>query len=323
LVEGVVTEALPKSTTGLNLLVFTAWLHYGLGITIHHIREVLNFHLHFKLSAGGLVQMWKRLCEILGVWYEALAEEARASAHLHADETGWRVNGVTNWLWCFTNNTIVYYMIDRSRGSPALMEFFKEIFQGVLITDFWRAYAKFTKNHQLCFVHLFRELSKVSQKNLSEEWVIFRKKLARWMRDAIRLNEKDDVSQDAFASRKERLEKRLCEFIEMEFADKDCLRIQKRLRDYQNGLLTFLDHTGISSNNNKAEREIRPAVIIRKNSGQNKSPNGANMQAVLMSIYRTLKLRGHNPIEVIHDSLTEYIKTGKLPPLPEAVASDR
>jgi hypothetical protein len=33
--------------------------------------------------------------------------------------------------------------------------------------------------------------------------------------------------------------------------------------------------------------------------------------------------KGHNPIDVIHDSLTEYIKTGKLPPLPEAVASDR
>jgi len=41
LVEGVVTEALLKSTVGLNLLIFTAWLHHGLGVTIHHIREVL------------------------------------------------------------------------------------------------------------------------------------------------------------------------------------------------------------------------------------------------------------------------------------------
>jgi transposase-like protein len=100
--------------------------------------------------------MWKRLCEILTVWYEKLADEARSSTHLHADETGWRVNGITNWLWCFTNENVVYYMVDRSRGSPALREFFKEIFKGVLITDFWKAYGKFAEHRQACFVHLFR-----------------------------------------------------------------------------------------------------------------------------------------------------------------------
>jgi len=41
--------------------------------------------------------MWKRLYEILNVWYEALADEARTSTYLHADETGWQVNGITNW----------------------------------------------------------------------------------------------------------------------------------------------------------------------------------------------------------------------------------
>ena len=36
---------------------------------------------------------------------------------LHADETGWRVDGKTHWLWCFTTTDLTYYMIDRSRGS--------------------------------------------------------------------------------------------------------------------------------------------------------------------------------------------------------------
>lgn len=322
LVEGVVTEALPKSTVGLNLLVFTAWLHYGLGVTIHHIREVLNFHLHFKLSAGGLVHMWKRLYEILNVWYEALADEARESTYLHADETGWRVNGITNWLWCFTNERVVYFMIDRSRGSPALREFFKEIFGGVLITDFWKAYRKFTKHHQACFVHLFRELAKVSLKNASLEWNTFCKKLTRWMRDAVRLDKNEEIAEESFYSLKERLKVRLKEFIGLSFTDKDCCRIQKRLRDFQDALLTFLDYDGVVSDNNKAEREIRPAVIMRKNSGQNKSEKGAQIQAALMSIYRTLKIRGHNPIDVLHDSLVEYLKTGTLPPFPEKTTSE-
>jgi hypothetical protein len=38
-----------------------------------------------------------------------------------------------------------------------------------------------------------------------------------------------------------------------------------------------------------AERTIRPAVIIRKNSYGNRSQRGTEAQAVLMSIFRKLK----------------------------------
>ncbi|RLF03499.1 MAG: hypothetical protein DRJ64_08250, partial [Thermoprotei archaeon] len=33
-----------------------------------------------------------------------------------ADETGWRVNGRSVWLWCFTTKRATYYMIHQSRG---------------------------------------------------------------------------------------------------------------------------------------------------------------------------------------------------------------
>lgn len=35
---------------------------------------------------------------------------------LHADETGWRINGVTFWLWAFATRQYCYYLIDRRRG---------------------------------------------------------------------------------------------------------------------------------------------------------------------------------------------------------------
>ena len=55
--------------------------------------------------------------------------------------------------------------------------------------------------------------------------------------------------------------------------------------------------------NNTAERAIRPAVIIRKNSYGNRSQRGADCQAVLMSIFRTLKQRGHDPIRTVLHAL--------------------
>jgi hypothetical protein len=90
----------------------------------------------------------------------------------------------------------------------------------------------------------------------------------------------------------------------------------KRFRRHRNDLFTFLDNTAVPFDNNAAERAIRPAVIIRKNSYGNRSERGADTQAVLMSIYRTLKQRGHDPLKTITNGLAEYLKTGKLPPLP-------
>jgi len=37
----------------------------------------------------------------------------------------------------------------------------------------------------------------------------------------------------------------------------------------------------------------------------------------MMSIYRTLKLRGHDPLETIAAALKHYVKTRQLPPLPD------
>ena len=93
-------------------------------------------------------------------------------------------------------------------------------------------------------------------------------------------------------------------------------RLTGRLRRYRAALFTFLDHPDVPSDNNHAEREIRPAVIIRKNSLFNRSEAGANAQAILMSVYRTLKLRGLDPLETIVSALRGYVSTGTLPPLP-------
>ena len=67
----------------------------------------------------------------------------------------------------------------------------------------------------------------------------------------------------------------------------------------------------------RAEREIRPAVIARKNSFHNTSDRGAQTQALLMSIYHTLKRRGCDPLKTIEQALRASIETGHLPPLPQ------
>ena len=62
-------------------------------------------------------------------------------------------------------------------------------------------------------------------------------------------------------------------------------------------------------------------MILRKNSQCNRSQRGAATQAVLMSVYRTLKLRDHDPRQAIADALATYAATGLLPPMPSPAAA--
>jgi len=319
IVEPVVVDALPKATIGHRAVALTAWLHYGVGNPLSQILNVYNYYLRFKISSGGLVQMWYRIQEILYEWYEQIGREAKESAYLHGDETGWRVNGKTHWLWCFTNNSLTYYLIDRCRGSPVLFKFFDEEFEGCLITDFWRAYDMIrTGSRQYCIAHLLREIHDIDERNESDDWCQFSKKLRRLLGDALRLHaRREKISASEYQSKNDRFDGRYGHLVfGHDSTDKDVKRISERLSRSIDGLFTFLDEPSVEPTNNQGEREIRPAVIIRKNSLGNRSEKGASCQAVLMSIYRTLKRRGLNPIDTVVDALREYVKNGSLPPLP-------
>lgn len=323
-VEPTVPDALPGSTLGLRVLVLSAWLHYALGNTLAQIVAVFNFHLRLKLTAGGLVHMWYRLQEILFTWYEEIQAEALAAAVLHADETGWRVGGKTYWLWCFTTNQSTYYLIDRCRGGPVLKRFFQKHFAGTLVSDFWGAYnAVACARQQKCIPHLLRELKKVDHYHRpGGDWKAFAKKLRRLVRDGLRLRQRQRPAAECMAARI-RLEARLQALLAQPWENAHARRLVKRLRRHAKELFTFLDHPEVPFDNNHAERMIRPAVIIRKNSYANGSDDGADLQAVLMSIYRTLQQRGHNPLQTIVAAIREYLTRGVLPPLPEKVAEVR
>ena len=93
--------------------------------------------LGFPVSPGGLTLAWKNLETLVEGQYEAIGEKLRHSAVLHADETGWRINGVTFWLWAFATRQYCYYLIDRRHGAAVVKQVLGTLFPGILITDFW------------------------------------------------------------------------------------------------------------------------------------------------------------------------------------------
>ena len=332
---------------GNGVVALTTVMHYGLGLTIDQTREIFASHLRTPLSAGGLVDLWRRAGEALSPWYEQIGREAKASATPHADETGWRVNGDTHWLWCFCNQgggVNCYYLIDESRGSGVLKAFFAGAFAGVLMSDFFAAYQSVVLGpsadgvpegaRQCCPAHLLRELDHVDKDVLghkspdgAKEWNAFVKMLRRLLHDGIRLRKRPGFvagRTDAHASKIRLIDKRLIALAGGgggEYDDPDTKRLANRLSRYRDELFTFLDRPEADGNNTFAERQVRPAVILRKNSQCNRSERGDATQAILMSIHRTLTLRGLDPRAEIENALQTCAATGILPPLPLPVVA--
>ena len=59
-VEPVGPDAMPGATLGHHVIALAAWFHYGLGITIYRIVDVLGCHLQTKLTPGGLIDAWRQ-----------------------------------------------------------------------------------------------------------------------------------------------------------------------------------------------------------------------------------------------------------------------
>jgi transposase len=317
------TDALPNAMIGLRLVVFTAWLHYLVGVSVNNIVKILSVVCRFKISAGGLTQAWTKLAYLLQPAYEHIAEGLSQSGALSADETGWRLNGVTHWLWCFTTKRLCYYLITKSRGSPVIREVLGSVFKGILICDFWGAYNKISAlAKQRCFYHLFTELAKVDKINQSPSWKAFRKILLRLLKDALRLSQrKAQLTVGQYDSRKGRLYQRLEQLLLTKPEDKDAKRLIKRLKRHKAELLTFLEYDNVSPYNNHAEQQMRKPVLTRKVSQQNRSEYGAKTQAILMSLFRTAELQGQNPIEMALCLAKSAMAGSKVDELPLKIAA--
>ena len=323
-VEPVVPDAWPACTLGHRAVALSAFLHYGVGTTTSQVAEVFNAHLQLKITEGGFTQIWHRLADTLRPWYEQIWKNCERASVLNADETGWYLNGTLVWLWCFCTTEETYYAIDESRGRAALGKFFAEEFQGILVTDFWQVYDGAARMNQKCWAHLLRELTGVEDRpdGAREDWTAFAKKLRRIYTDAVRVAATHGTMPESERDSKVcALHARVTELACAEWTHPDARRLANRLLRYGPDVLTFAEFEGVPATNNRAEREIRPAVLMRKASYGNASERGAQTRAILMSVYRTLKRRGLDPLAEVQKALLTYTKTGALPQLPSKCSS--
>jgi len=254
-----------------------------------------------KVSIGGLFQIWERLATLLEVEYDRIASQIRTAKVVGGDETGWRISGKLAWLWTFVTENACIYLIEPFRNGKVVRRFLGNKFKGTLTCDFWGAYNKVHAAYkQRCLYHLFTEFKKVDNKDPSEDWKNWRKSLSRVLKDAIRLSRKSGkISAEDYSRLQAYILGRFEAIISATSSDADVKRLCKRLRRHKEEIFTFIENPLVSPYNNLAERSLRPSVLMRKISQQNRSLKAARVQAILMTLFRTAHVRGQNPFETV------------------------
>jgi hypothetical protein len=93
-----------------------------------------------------------------------------------------------------------------------------------------------------------------------------------------------------------------------EHADAD--RLCKRLQRYRPELTRFLWEKKLEGTNNAAERALRPAVVMRKITGGNRSESGAAAWAKLASLIRTADQKQLGVYDAMKKLVLEYWAAG-------------
>ena len=287
---------------GPNALGLAAEMKHGLGVSYGKVARLLETSLGLQVARSTVARADARLANRLAPTYQQLLLRLRASAVVHADETGWKVAGRTAWLWVFTNDDLSVYTIDPTRAHEVVERILGEDFAGVLGCDCFLAYdALKTYTQSKCAGHLLRRCAQISESKRGRA-ARFGQHVARLLRAAITVKQRHldaKISAHGYAVACGRLEAALDRLLAGHYTDPDNARLAKLLRKQRPHLLTFLYVDAMTPTNNAAEREIRPAVLIRKTNGCNRSETGAQTHSILTSIIRTCQKHGQDFVNAV------------------------
>jgi len=269
------------------------------GLTSRKTCRVLGDLFGLSLTAGGLVQARARLAGKLQPAYDRLLAQVRRAPAIHADETSWWVGGPKWWLWVYTHPRLTVYAVRQSRGRDVVHEILGPNFPGVLVSDCLSVYDDATALQHKCYAHHHKAVRQAAERHPQGETPFFHD-----LRDLLRRAQQLKASQSTLAPRSFRTQRRALERTAKQRivplrTDPLEEAVANRFRKQLDHLFTFLDHRAVDATNNLAERQLRPAVIARKLSCGNRTPDGARSWEILASLAATSTQRRHSFLHLL------------------------
>ena len=93
-----------------------------MALPYNKIHQLLFTMYGLKISEGGLANILSQIKEEFGDYYQTLEKKMRRVKTKHADEPGWRIDGINHNIWLFITNEAALYKIRKSRDSEVPAE---------------------------------------------------------------------------------------------------------------------------------------------------------------------------------------------------------
>ena len=295
------------------------------------------------IAPGTMASSVRLFLPLFAPLAEAILAHQNEMAVRHGDETGWRIQALSEtgrsrraWLWISVGTDAVYFIIDPSRSAEAAMKLFGSVKGTVfLVCDRYVAYIKLARELDgkvilcWCWVHQRRDFIECAagQTKLTqwcEGWLERFASVCRLNKE--RLKHYDPAlalerQTPAFDAAQDELKKAvdgLFAQAEAELADLPAKARQgKALRSllkYREGLSVFVDNPLVPMDNNAAERAFRRAVIGRRLCFGSDSEDGAEFTATMYSVLGTLALNGIDVLRWLEAWLEACAENGRQPP---------
>ena len=295
--------ALGKQRLGINLLSLMAALREEGRLPFRTVQWYLRTVHQLRLSLGAIVRAIHQVARQAQPAVDRILERIRGSPVVHADETGWREDGANGYAWTFSTPTERYFL-RRGRHKEVVDEVLDESFSGVLVSDFYAAYHHYPGLKQRCWVHLLRDIHDLK--------ILYPKdrQLARWAAAVHHIYSAAKSFAHPQARQRQRVQQQLerkllaqCRPYAQDPAAAQgnlCRRIERHIKE----LFVFVAAPGVPSDNNAAERSLRPLVVSRKISGGTRSGQGTDTKMTLASLFGTWRAQGLDPLVECHKLLT-------------------
>ena len=258
--------------SGIAFLLRTIW---NLNITLPGIQTQLTIAKKLSLNP-----------------YQELLKQVRGSPIKHTDETTWKVLGKLFWAWIICTKDSSYITIEETRGGGVADRLLSGSAKtSVLIRDDYSGYKHLKMIHQSCWAHLLRKVRDYAKLEGSSEEVKHLKLELNEMFDNLDTIIKQPFNLSVREQHYQSYLNQIDQIIKRSYIHEDAKRVQVRITNQRENLLTALLHESVPLTNNQAERDLRGLVIQRKISGSSQSAGGAETTAILTSIVSTLNKR--------------------------------
>ena len=123
--------------------------------SIHNFLK--RFLKSYACSKQAILEWIKEAGTTLKPYYNTLKELTKLAKSLGIDETGVRINAIRFWVWVLTTPAVVLYHLDEHRSREVAQQLL-DGYNGLVTSDFFKAYDKLGVRHQRCLTHLIRKV---------------------------------------------------------------------------------------------------------------------------------------------------------------------